>query len=584
MFNKLYKFVVILILISINILMFTNIESNAQQKSYNYKLPFRWDETWNTDAIAGRDNYGVHQDRTGYAMDLYAPDNGSLEILAPSNGTITRGCSVNNATYLTFNSDYGDTFRFVHLRGDTTGLNQTNDSRRVNEGDMIGKVYAKGSYDSPTCSLSSEDEHVHFSWPASSCPLTIEGYTFSCDGMSICGGTYVVNCNRKHLNLKLNSTNGLKIDPKLCESLKNSDYELNDVSENIKNLQICLKQEGLYNNPKGFTGIFDEFTYLQLNKSLKLKTNKNNIAIGTLNNVDSTKKIFWQDAYNGQVSYSLLNSKGDYVENEKYLNVGPEWYSNGVGDFDADGNTDILWRNYINGKNIIWLLDKNSKVKQGVDLPIVPVNSGWKIEGIGNFNTDKVSDIVWRNPNSDDTVMWLLDKNGNFQSGVTQPKVGKTEWEISIIADMNKDKISDLIWRSNYTGNYSVWSMNSSAKLNNGNSLIPSNNDRNWQAYGVGTFGKDKDTGVFWRNTKTGENEIITLNNQQKVLVKNPVIGLVENSNKNSIWKAVLFDDFNNDQLTDIFWRGKYSGNSSAWLFDSNLLMTNPNGSFPIIL
>jgi hypothetical protein len=283
------------------------------------------------------------------------------------------------------------------------------------------------------------------------------------------------------------------------------------------------------------------------------------------------------------VLYSNLNSKGEYISNEKYLNVGNEWYSSGVGDFDSDGNTDILWRNYVNGKNIIWLLDKNSKVKRGVDLPTVPVNVGWKIEGVGNFNSDKISDIVWRNPNSDDTVIWILDKNGSYQSDVALTKVGKTEWEISIVGDLNKDNISDIIWRNMKNNTYAAWTINTNSRLNSSNTLTPSNNDKNWQAYGVGIFGKDKENGVFWRNTKTGENEIITLNNQQKTKVKNSIIGLVENSDKKSKWNAVLFEDFNNDQLTDVFWRGKYSGSSSIWMFDSNFVMTNPKIGLPKI-
>ena len=38
-----------------------------------------------------------------------------------------------------------------------------------------------------------------------------------------------------------------------------------------------------------------------------------------------------------------------------------QWFVAGTGDFDGDGNWDILWRNENSGVNVIWTMDGRMK-------------------------------------------------------------------------------------------------------------------------------------------------------------------------------------------------------------------------------
>ena len=73
---------------------------------------------------------------------------------------------------------------------------------------------------------------------------------------------------------------------------------------------------------------------------------------------------------------------------------------NGVGDFDGDGKSDILWRNTTTGDVGLWELNGASialatNIANGVA-------SNWVINGVGDVNGDGKSDIIWRNTTTGD--------------------------------------------------------------------------------------------------------------------------------------------------------------------------------------
>ena len=242
-----------------------NLSISAAQKSFDYRMPFRAGEIWKNDM-----DHGVHSDKTGYGMDFYPTKGSTWEIIAPADGALTRGCTVNNVTYLALATPLGDIFRFVHLEANSVSIQQ-GETKNVVRGETLGRINSAKVAEDGKCFLSSELPHIHFSFLASMCPLLIDGYTFSCDDMKDCGGSniYSVKCNQIYLGQEFKSTNNpvtqsaSVVDDNYCDSLRSYDFKSGDNNPIVIGLQKCLKKVGLFDWAGGFTGLFGKYTQLK---------------------------------------------------------------------------------------------------------------------------------------------------------------------------------------------------------------------------------------------------------------------------------------------------------------------------------
>jgi photosystem II stability/assembly factor-like uncharacterized protein len=105
-----------------------------------------------------------------------------------------------------------------------------------------------------------------------------------------------------------------------------------------------------------------------------------------------------------------------------------------VGDFNADGKSDILWRS---GERdpVAWLMN-GTVVASSSTLPTAP--AGWFTSGLGDFNGDGRADIR-RRGTTGDVGLWLMDGAsiasshtlGNIWTGWTISGVGGLQWRQS---------------------------------------------------------------------------------------------------------------------------------------------------------
>lgn len=130
--------------------------------------------------------------------------------------------------------------------------------------------------------------------------------------------------------------------------------------------------------------------------------------------------------------------------------VGLSWKVVGIGDFDGDGRSDILWRDATTGHDAIWRSGDST-----TRLAIANVTDlNWKVAAVGDFDGDGRSDILWRHARTGANVIW---KSGNLLTRQAVTTVADTGWMVAATGDFDGDGAWDLVWRNARTGANVIW-------------------------------------------------------------------------------------------------------------------------------
>jgi hypothetical protein len=125
-----------------------------------------------------------------------------------------------------------------------------------------------------------------------------------------------------------------------------------------------------------------------------------------------------------------------------------------AGDFDGDGNEDLLWRNTSTGATVVWLM-AGAEVLAAQSIGAPPVV--WQVAGVGEFNGDDKADILWRNTTTGANLVWQMD---GFTRVATVGIGGAPPvWVIEKVEDTDGDGLSDIFWRNDSNGATLVWRM-----------------------------------------------------------------------------------------------------------------------------
>src|SRR5262249_35490885 len=184
------------------------------------------------------------------------------------------------------------------------------------------------------------------------------------------------------------------------------------------------------------------------------------------------------------------------------------WSTAGTGDFSGDGKADVLWRQS-SGALAVWQMNgssissSNSVTYQG-NAPAP--DATWSVAGVADFNGDGRTDLLWRNAGG---ALALWQMNGaTVTSSSTITSQGEAvapeaSWSIAGVGDFNRDGSTDILWRQS-NGSLAIWLMNGAAVQSSGtitcqgNAVAP---DSSWTVVEIGDFNGDGNSDMLWRNT-----------------------------------------------------------------------------------
>ncbi len=248
-----------------------------------------------------------------------------------------------------------------------------------------------------------------------------------------------------------------------------------------------------------------------------------------------------------------LNGNDILNANRQVLNVGT--------DFNGDRKADLVWRNTETGENIVWRLDGTTLI--GSDSLVAVPSRNWVMGGTGDFNGDGKTDLAWRNNATGENVVWFMDGKTIAETG-SFLTITDRNWVMGGTGDFNGDGKTDLAWRNYATGENAIWLMDGTNIAQA--AFIQPVPDRNWVMSGAGDFNRDNKADLVWRNDATGENAIWLMNGTQ--LLSGNYFTAVKDSN----WRIGQTGDFNQDGNTDIAWHNGASGLNAVWLMNGTQL------------
>ncbi len=219
-------------------------------------------------------------------------------------------------------------------------------------------------------------------------------------------------------------------------------------------------------------------------------------------NADGRTDMLLQDQ-NGNICAWFMN--GLTVLGGTYFSINPpvDYLLVGSGDFRGDGTLTLVLQSRNDNSIALWYTSgSNNGTISGGDYVNPAPPAGWKAVGIGDFNGDGKSDIVFQNQTTNQIAIWFM--NGpNYQDGVLMPYTPPAGWQVVGVGDLNGDGNPDLVFQNQDTFQVIVWYMRGSTYL--GGSAINATTASGWNVVSVADYNGDGYADLLFQNPSSNQ-------------------------------------------------------------------------------
>jgi hypothetical protein len=258
-------------------------------------------------------------------------------------------------------------------------------------------------------------------------------------------------------------------------------------------------------------------------------------------------------------------------------------------DLNGDGQTDLLLRTP-DGHLITWFLSGTNFLSNKVLNSNQAINPAWAVCGFGDFNHDGQKDILFQHTNTG-ALMVKFMQGTNFigETTLNGSSIGTT-WKVGSVADFDRDGSGDLVAQNKLDDTIGVWRMDGTNFINTNAIIIYGLDQRGvvgyfpiattntfpghkWKLAGVGNFhaqGYGSGPDILTQDTKTQEIAAWAMDGTQFSsfefegdLISTNGVGAGKGASPGLGWKAVSVADFNFDGKADIIFQN--GGSLGIW-------------------
>lgn len=278
-------------------------------------------------------------------------------------------------------------------------------------------------------------------------------------------------------------------------------------------------------------------------------------------NADGRSDIFWRNTTGTGLEYWLMQgSTWTYGATQS----APSKYKvGGIGDFNGDGRADILWYDDARTELHVWLANGAGGY---VSTFLRGYPQGWDIAGIGDANGDGRADVFWHNPTSGQIEYWLMN-GATWTYGGARTIASK--YRVGAIGDFNGDGYADVIWYDQAKTELWIWTGSATGAFT---STAIRAYPQGWDIVGHGDVNADGRSDLFWHNPAASGIEYWLMNGEKFTYGGTRAI--------NGKYRVAQVGDFSGDGYADVIWYDE--AKTELWIWQGvNGTFTSTRLAFP---